>query len=148
MGSATIIEKAQELFREAPFIACIDNDTDYHHALLLMDELIENYEDNRVLIEVLAQTIGAWEETSPEFIDFNAQLAELNDGSVLKLLMEQHSLGIADFPEIGSKSLVSKILNGRERRLTRDHIQALSQRFGVNPALFFPTRETASGPHS
>ena len=51
--------------------------------------------------------------------------------------MEQHDLGVADLPEIGSKSLVSRILNGRGRNLTRDHIAALSERFGVSPAVFF-----------
>ena len=44
---------------------------------------------------------------------------------------------LADLPEIGSKSLVSRILNGRGRNLTRDHIAALSERFGVSPAVFF-----------
>ncbi len=51
------------------------------------------------------------------------------------MVMEQHGLGAADLPEIGSKSLVSKILN-KQRRLTLDHIQVLSKRFGIDPALF------------
>ena len=54
----------------------------------------------------------------------------------LKLLMQQHGLGIADVPEIGSNTLVSKVIN-RKRNLTRNHIEALSKRFGVSPALFF-----------
>ena len=41
------------------------------------------------------------------------------------ILMEQYGLGVADFPEIGSKSLISKIMNN-ERSLTRNHIKALS----------------------
>jgi len=49
--------------------------------------------------------------------------------------MEQYGLGVADFPEIGSKSLVSKILN-KKRRLTLDHIHAISKRFKIDPALF------------
>jgi HTH-type transcriptional regulator/antitoxin HigA len=57
--------------------------------------------------------------------------------ATLKLLMEQHNLGVADLPEIGSKSLVSKILNKKGRTLTKAHIVALSNRFGVSPALFF-----------
>jgi len=61
----------------------------------------------------------------------------MNGVDVLKLLMEQHHLGVADLPEIGSKSLVSKILNGRGRNLTKDHIDALSKRFSVSPAIFF-----------
>ena len=46
----------------------------------------------------------------------------------------------SDLPEIGSKSLVSKILNGH-RRLTIDHIKALSNRFGIDPVLFFSSGE-------
>ena len=40
---------------------------------------------------------------------------------------------VNDLPELGSKLLVSRILSG-ERNLTRKHIQALSERFGVSPA--------------
>lgn len=42
----------------------------------------------------------------------------------------------ACLPEIGSKSVVSRVLSG-ERNLTKKHIQALSQRFGISPAVFF-----------
>lgn len=137
MGFTTIAEKAHELFSEAPFIAHIDNDSDYQQALALMDVLIDDYDNNRILIDMLSVSIERWEEHADAFADFNSQVAGLDDVAVLKVLMEQHGLGIADLPEIGSKSLVSKILNGRERHLTRKHIQALSQRFVVSPALFF-----------
>ena len=73
---------------------------------------------------------------SDAFKVFNADIASLDTGvALLKLLMDQHHLGVADLPEIGSKSLVSKIMNGK-RRLTVDHIHALSQRFAIDPALF------------
>ena len=58
------------------------------------------------------------------------------DLAVLRLLMDQHGLGTADLPEIGSKSMVSRVLSG-ERSLSKKHIQALSKRFGINPGLFF-----------
>lgn len=102
-----------------------------------MDELVEDYDANRPLIDVLAHSIERWESEAGEFADFNARVAKLNDVDVLRLLMEQHGLGVADLPEIGSKSLVSKILNGRGRNLTKDHINALSKRFAISPALFF-----------
>ena len=41
-----------------------------------------------------------------------------------------------DFPKIGNKTLISKILNGR-RSLTKEHIAKLSERFAISPALFF-----------
>jgi HTH-type transcriptional regulator/antitoxin HigA len=52
------------------------------------------------------------------------------------VLMKQHGLGVADFPEFGDKSLVSRILSG-SRNLTKQHIQKLAKRFGVSESLFF-----------
>jgi HTH-type transcriptional regulator/antitoxin HigA len=52
--------------------------------------------------------------------------------------MSQHRLGAADLLELGYKSNVSKLLNVAEgKKLTRQHIEALSKRCGVSPALFF-----------
>jgi HTH-type transcriptional regulator/antitoxin HigA len=137
MKFAAIKEKAQALFSEAKFIGYIADEADYADALALMGELVEDYDANRPLIDILAHSIERWEDDAVEFADFNARVATLNDVDVLRLLMEQHGLGVADLPEIGSKSLVSKILNGRGRNLTKDHINALSKRFAISPALFF-----------
>jgi HTH-type transcriptional regulator/antitoxin HigA len=50
--------------------------------------------------------------------------------------MYQYQLKADDLKEeIGSKSLVSMILNGT-RNLTVDHIKALSVRFNTSPAVF------------
>lgn len=137
MGFAAIKDKARDLFLEAGFISYIQSEEEYGQALALMDELIEDYDNQHSLIEVLSVAIARWEDTSQEFVEFNQRVSELDGGvAVLKVLMEQHGLGVADLPEIGSKSLVSKIMNN-ERSLTRNHIKALSKRFGVSPALFF-----------
>lgn len=137
MGFAAIKEKARELFEEASFISHIDNNKDYELALTLMDELIEDYDNQKSLIDLLSVSITHWEDNSPEFAVFNEQIANTNGGlALLKTLMEQHGLGVADVPEIGAKSLVSRVLSG-DRNLTRNHIAALSQRFGISPALFF-----------
>lgn len=55
---------------------------------------------------------------------------------VLSFLMEQHQLTQQDLSEIGSQSLISKILNGK-RKLTVEHIEKLCHRFHVSPAVFF-----------
>lgn len=55
---------------------------------------------------------------------------------VLKFLMNEHDLSQSDLPEIGSQSLVSKILKG-ERKLTADQIGRLAGRFHVSPAVFY-----------
>ncbi|UPG92833.1 helix-turn-helix domain-containing protein [Luteibacter aegosomatissinici] len=137
MAFAAIIEKAHSLLDEAPFIGHISNQAEYEQALALVDELFADIEANEVLISVVATAIRRWEDEAEEFSAFNAGLAALDDVDVLRVLMEQHNLGVADLPEIGGKSLVSRILNRRERNLTKDHIIALSQRFDISPALFF-----------
>ena len=128
--------KANELFSEATYIIEIQNNDEYQQALALMEELIEDYDQQRPLIEILSASIERWENTADEFSEFNQRIAKLDDVAVLKLIMEQHQLGIADLPEVGSKTLISKILN-HKRNLTKNHIEALSERFGVSPALFF-----------
>ena len=137
MGFAVIKEKARELFEEASFISYVKNNEDYAQALALMDELVEDYDNHKSLIDVLATSITHWEDYSPEFTEFNLQIEKLSgDLALLKTLMEQHGLGVADVPEIGTKSLVSRVLSGK-RNLTRKHIEALSRRFDISPALFF-----------
>lgn len=138
MNFATVKSKAKALFDEASFISEIKNEADYENALALMEDLIEDYDENRTLISILAGSIEAWENISPEFEAFNQRIAQLDDGvAVLRTLIDQYQLKADDLKnEIGSKSLVSMILNG-SRQLTREHIQALSLRFGLNPALFF-----------
>ncbi len=63
---------------------------------------------------------------------------ELDSGvAMLRVLMDQHNLKTHDFEEeIGGKSLVSQILNGK-KNLTKNHITALSNRFHISPSLFF-----------
>ena len=138
MSYALIKEKAHELFEQAHFITHIDNDGDYTEALALMDELIEDYDNNKPLIDVLSLSIEKWEDQSDYFSEFNSDIKNLNnDISLLKVLMSQYKLKGEDLKnEIGSKSLVSMILNGK-RKLTTEHIQALSNRFNVSPSLFF-----------
>ncbi|CAG0909691.1 unnamed protein product, partial [Cyprideis torosa] len=140
MNFSDLKTQARALFDQASFIIDIKDEADYETALLLMDELIEDYDKNRGLIEVLSHSIEKWEDTSSEFTAFNQRIAQLDDGvAVLKTLMDQYQLKAGDLKaEVGSKSLVSMILNG-SRQLTREHIQALSLRFHLSPAIFFRT---------
>ncbi|MCZ0928777.1 hypothetical protein [Vreelandella janggokensis] len=49
---------------------------------------------------------------------------------MLRSLMNQHGLSVTELTEIGSKPLVSRILNRKGRDLTRRNIEALAKRFG------------------
>lgn len=137
MRLSTIKKKAHELFDEASFLVHINNQDEYEQALETLDALMDDYDNNIPLIEILSASIERWEESAEEFTGFNKRISSLStEQAVFKTLMEQYNLGVADFPEIGSKSLISKIINNK-RHLTKEHITALSRRFKINPSLFF-----------
>ena len=138
MLNPTLVQ-IREALAQVPYITHINNQDDYERALELMDELVDDYDSNKQLVELITTSIERWEGGADEFADFNKALACVEPGiAVLKTLMSQHRLGVADLPELGSKSNVSKLLNATEgKKLTRKHIEALSKRFAVSPALFF-----------
>ncbi|MGR1222011.1 hypothetical protein ACUVMQ_03460 [Aeromonas veronii] len=105
----------REALAQVPYIAHINNLDDYEKALELMDELVDDYDTNKQLIDLLASSIERWEVGADEFADFNKALACVEPGiAVLKTLMSQHRLGAADLPELGSKSNISKLLSATE----------------------------------
>ena len=56
---------------------------------------------------------------------------------VLRALMDANNLRQKDLaPIFGSESIVSEVLHGK-RELNRTHIEKLSKRFRVSPAVFF-----------
>lgn len=138
MNFSSVKAKAVDFFSEASFVSHISNESEYDQALELMDELIEDYDKYLPLIEVLSVSIEKWEDEAEAFTDFNRRISDLDDGAaVLRTLMDQYHLKAEDLREdIGSKSLVSMILNG-SRNLTRDHIQSLSEHFKIDPSVFF-----------
>lgn len=59
---------------------------------------------------------------------------------VLRFFMEEHGLSQYDLAkDLGGQPVVSDILRGK-RRLSREHIERLSRRFGVAPATFYSAR--------
>jgi len=131
-------DTARELYSMASFVSRIANEDEYHQALELMEELIEEYDSYKWLIEVLSASIERWENESDEFADFNSRIESLDlEVATLRTVMDQYQLKADDIKDvIGGKSLVSMILNGT-RKLTKEHIQALSNRYSISPAVFF-----------
>ncbi|MEN8129671.1 MAG: transcriptional regulator [Pseudomonadota bacterium] len=125
----------------APYYQIAD-DGHYEEALELVENLLEEAEDSlgdplNAVIEMLSHAIEAYENKDKELAAFEKRVTDQPaDLAMLRLLMDQYGLGTADLPEIGSKSMVSRVLSG-ERNLSKKHIQALSERFSINPGLFF-----------
>jgi HTH-type transcriptional regulator/antitoxin HigA len=135
---ADITEMAAQIVQRYPVLREINSAAEHEQALAIMEDLLEHYDANVVLINALSTSIERYEDSADEFIDFN-RTVEHKDGGIatLRLLMQQYGLSISDFEnEIGKKSMVSQVLNGK-RNLTKEHITKLANRFKISPALFF-----------
>lgn len=141
--STTTVKRSYQAFDKVvgPYLH-IQNQKHYKQTLALLENLFEEVEDNdkdplNGLIDLLVQAVSHYENNIASLKLFE-KVANTGpqDVAMLRLLMEQYDLGVADFPEIGDKSLISKILS-RKRSLTKQHIQKLSKRFNISPVLFF-----------
>jgi len=128
---------------EASNILHIKNKENYEKALEIIEHLFNEVNDTiddplNDLIDIISKSIERYESCQEEIINFDEKANDISqEASVLRVLMEQHNLTISGFKdEIGSKSLVSMILNGK-RNLTKEHITKLSKRFSLNPVVFF-----------
>ena len=121
-----------------PYAHIPRNESDYEKLLDFAEKLMQvsrKTKDGRVtsLLRLIAKNIEEYE-------NHRFPTKQVSPLEMLAFLMEEHSLGQGDLPEIGSQSLVSKILSG-ERHLTVEHIQKLSKRFGVSSAVFIEGSE-------
>ena len=137
MSYAALKEESVHLFNEYPFLTSIRDEHGYEQAIELVEELLEDDIKYEALINLLTNTIEKWENQSELFSDFNQRQEEMDQGvAALRVIMDQYQLGTDDFhDEIGKKSYVSQILNGK-RNLTLNHIRSLSHRFSVPGSLF------------
>jgi HTH-type transcriptional regulator/antitoxin HigA len=102
----------------------------YTAALLEMERRGNLTAAERNLAEVLTLLIESYEEE-------HYPIRSASPVEVLKELMEANNLRQKDLaPMLGSESVVSEVLHG-SRKLNRNHIEKLSKRFNVSPALFF-----------
>ena len=118
----------------------------YEEALVIIEHLFDEANDTTEdplndLVDIISNSIEKYESCQEDIVNFDNEANYINQEiSVLRVLMEQHNLTVSGFKdEIGSKSLVSMILNGK-RNLTKEHITKLSKRFNLNPSVFFDCR--------
>jgi HTH-type transcriptional regulator/antitoxin HigA len=137
------LENLQVLMEQlrGQFVHGIKDEADYERAAALLDELTDGHELNKyeeqILIE-LEDAILAYEGESEQFEAFNAAIeARTTPVQLLKDLMETLKLTGSDLPEVGDKTVVSKVLNG-ERQISHKMAFALAERFGMDPRVFAP----------
>lgn len=133
---ADAMKATYALVAAVPLLGEHPNEQDYKDALELVEYLLMN-EPGSPLLDIVCARISRYEANQPDIVALRLEMECVPVGiAVLRTLMDQYNLTISDFQdEIGSKSMVSRVLNG-QRQLALNHIKKLAARFGVSPALF------------
>ncbi len=142
MGQLAIVDAYQAFMATAQPLINIETDEQYEAALETLEQILESASDTlddpmNPLIDMLSHAIERYESQDEELMAFIGEAETLPaDIALLRTLMSQHHLTGSDLPEIGDKTMVSKVLNGK-RILSRQAIEKLSERFELKPAMFF-----------
>lgn len=142
MAQLALIDAYQAFMTTAQPFVRITSEEGYEAALDTLEQVLESASDTEdeplnPLIDMLSHAIEAYEAQDNETGKFTVQADNLPiDIALLRTLMRQHNLTGSDLPEVGDKTMVSKVLNGK-RVLNRSAIEKLSDRFGLRPAMFF-----------
>jgi HTH-type transcriptional regulator / antitoxin HigA len=128
---ASVIEKDILDGIAAPKVITSDAQNEqYISALLELEKKERLSAKEREFAELLTVLIEAYE-------DAHYPVRAASPVEVLVELMEANNIKQKDLaPLLGSESVVSEVLRGK-RELNKHHIERLSKRFGVSPALFF-----------
>ena len=142
MSQAALIDAYDQFMKTARSYVELRSEDDYQQALTTLDELLESAEDTideplNPLIDMISNSIEAYDAQDDELMEFIACAEDVPvDVALLRTLKEHHNLTNGDFPEVGDKTMVSKVLN-MKRTLQRHTIERLAERFGIRPAMFF-----------
>lgn len=113
----------------------IKDEESHEAAVSLMGELMDHTGDVAEhslypFMTLLENAIAAYEAEHYE-------LPNSSPAERLKYLMVEHGLKQTDIAkEFGGQGIVSQVLSGK-RKLNKQQIKALSERFNVSPAIFF-----------
>lgn len=137
-----VLSKFNDFTRVASPLLHLHDDEAYEAAIDMIEYLMDKVGEDtskpeNLLIVILSHAIAEYESRDKDIVAFEKQAFKDNpDVAMLRFIIEQHNLTLSDLPEIGHKSLVSRIMSG-ERNLTKSHIDKLSKRFHLDPGLFF-----------
>ena len=141
MTQLALVDAYQAFMASAHQYVQIQNEADYQGALAAVEDIMESAADTlddplNPLIDMLAHAINQYEAREIAVVEFLDEAERIpTDVALLKELMKQHDLVGSDLPEIGDKTMVSKVLNGK-RLLTRRSIERLAERFHIQPSVF------------
>jgi HTH-type transcriptional regulator/antitoxin HigA len=133
---ATVLADPEKMIeRGAPHVIRSEEQLDaYTKALYRLTAEARPTRAQREAIDLLTLLIERYEME-------HYSLPKASPADVLRFLLDQHGLKQRDIArELGGESVVSEVLSGK-RKLNATHIEHLSSRFHVSPAVFFAIPE-------
>ena len=129
--STALANPAEMIKKGAPHVIHSDEElAEYTSALFELTAKPDLTAEEEKAIELLTLLIERYETE-------HYPVPDADPADVLRFLLDQNALSQREIAaELGSESTVSLVLSGK-RRLNRDHIERLSRRFHVSPAVFF-----------
>jgi HTH-type transcriptional regulator / antitoxin HigA len=129
---ASVLANPVEMIRQgAPHVIHSEEQLEaYTKALYRLTSVAKPTRAQVEAIELLTLLIERYEEA-------HYPVPDASPADVLRFLLEQHGLKQRDLAaDLGGESVVSEVLSGK-RKLNATHIELLSKRFHVSPAVFF-----------
>lgn len=128
-----MIEVSEKYALEVGSPTTITSERQHEEYLAVLDKLASKERptsEEEKYAEVLMTLIEAYEEE-------HHAIPDVPPVEVLRALMEANGLRQKDLASIfGTESIVSEVLR-KKRGLNKAHIEKLSKRFGISPAVFF-----------
>ena len=85
-----ITKMARAILAQLPILNGIENSDEHQQALILLEGLLENYDENLIIIEALSNVIARYEDEVEEFDVFNKRQVAINPVTAkLKVLLDQ-----------------------------------------------------------
>jgi HTH-type transcriptional regulator/antitoxin HigA len=127
-------EQLKEHWGERSPLLRVRTEAEYDQAMERVNELLDEVGEDGShplydLLDTLSTLVHGYEER-------HHPIPDCSGAEVLQFLMEKHGLTQSELPEVGSLGVVSEVLGGK-RELNVRQMRALSERFGVSPAVFF-----------
>ncbi len=109
----------------------------YHEAINILMRELEMVHFPKTVQSVIQEYIKSIVTFLEAYEKQEFPIKSADPEEVLRFLMEQNELSQYDLAsDLGGQPVVSDIVRGK-RKLTREHIERLSKRFGISPATFF-----------
>ncbi|WP_219702214.1 hypothetical protein [Marinomonas lutimaris] len=85
-----ITQMAKAIVTQLPILNGISSTGEHQKALILLEDLLEDYDENLIIIEALSNVIARYEDKAVEFDDFNKRQTAINlTTATLTVLMDQ-----------------------------------------------------------